>query len=619
MILLPFLNKAVLIVIFLLFLSSVQAIDYPYHPTHRIDFTSSNLPIVVIDLDAPMKAKNLDERVSATITILNRKDGSRNKMSDLNGIPDFSDRTIFDYRGKIGIKYRGNTSFSESAKKPFSVRTEDGNGKKMDINVLGMGAHDNWTLLAPYSDKSLIRDVLTFDLQRGYFEYTPPAKYCELVLEGVYQGVYIMAARARRGKNRIDLPKPGLSGDALTGGYLLEIDRADTPGFYLTHKPLRKDGQPYGIYPYVQYKYPDPEDIQEEQEIYIQDFMKRFEDALAGDDFKDPVTGYRAYLDDMSAIDYMLTEEFTHNIDGYRLSTPIYKYNDSRDPRLKFTIWDFNISLGNTRSMDCEKYYGWGYLELNEYGQFNAVPFWFQRLMADEAFVLKFRERWCLYRSTSHSDGHIVHKIDSLVALLNEAQERNFRAWNILGTYVWPNYFIGSTWEEEIGYLKNYIEKRTVWIDQELELRLIETEEGTAMPSVACKGVNVRLSAASPPQGMVFDCWTGDVGLLTNPYSATTTFVMPDMDVAFYASFKKGDIGSENIAPEDNPFLYPGLADDYIRIGGVENISYAIIDRLGQVLIAAAGYNGEAIDVSFLQPGVYIVRTEAKALLFIKK
>jgi hypothetical protein len=54
---------------------------------------------------------------------------------------------------------------------------------------------------------------------------------------------------------------------------------------------------------------------------------------------------------------------------------------------------------------------------------------------------------------------------DSLDVYLDEAQERNFNKWKILGNYVWPNYFFGNTWQEEMSYLNNWVLNRLSWMD----------------------------------------------------------------------------------------------------------------------------------------------------------
>ncbi|MDD6210379.1 MAG: CotH kinase family protein [Bacteroidales bacterium] len=605
-----------------LFVSVVFAVDYPYNPQQRIEFTSSDLPIVIIELNEPMKSKDEDQRVDATMTIVDRKDGLRNKIEDFENAPDFENKDIFDYHGKIGIKYRGNSSFTNSDKKPFSVRTQNEKGKKKEVSILGMGADSDWALLAPFSDKSMIRDVLTFDLARDYFDYTPTGKYCELVLEGVYQGIYIVAARVRRGTSRLNLPEPGESGDALTGGYHLEIDRSwDDPGFFSKYKPRDAYGKEKGNNIYFQYKYPEKEDYDngmQKQEQYIQDFINRFEDALNGDDFKDSVDGYRAFLDVTSTIDFIFTQEITRNVDGYRLSTPIYKYNNAKDSLLKFSIWDFNISLGNANYMDGQYTTGWVY-DNNRFDDANLVPFWFKRLMEDESFYHEMKERWSLYRSTNYSEENVHHKIDSLTNLLGEASVRNFEAWPILGKWVWPNAYVGNTWEGEINYLKGYITDRIHWIDEQLELYKVDIDNGTATPFSVCKGVEVCLTAAPAPEGMIFDRWEGDDLIsFADPYSESTTFIMPGEDVYVTALYKSSNVNI-NQAEAEQQTVYPNPADDFIMITGIENgACYSIINYWGQT-VQYAVYDGSLVDVSALFPGVYILKTGEKRVLFFKR
>ena len=55
--------------------------------------------------------------------------------------------------------------------------------------------------------------------------------------------------------------------------------------------------------------------------------------------------------------------------------------------------------------------------------------------------------------------------IDDAIAEMGEAVTRNHYHWQTLGRYVWPNFFVGDTYEEEIDYLKNWIGERIDWID----------------------------------------------------------------------------------------------------------------------------------------------------------
>ena len=123
-----------------------------------------------------------------------------------------------DYDGLINIRYRGNSSYTESEKKPYSIKTvKDSIGIKQKVSLLGMGKDDDWCLLAPWSDRSLIRAPLTYTLAEGYFEFVPKIKLCELIVNRIYYGVYHLSERIRRGKHRLDIKKTGDEGDELTG------------------------------------------------------------------------------------------------------------------------------------------------------------------------------------------------------------------------------------------------------------------------------------------------------------------------------------------------------------------------------------------------------------------
>lgn len=459
-----FFNSIVIPVVFLLLgslFSKGYAINdpkYPFHPPQVISFESSNLPIVILELDERMADKEADKRVSASMKIIWNKDGGRNKMSDVN----------YDYNGRVGIKYRGNSSFWNSDKKPFGLQTQNANGKKQAASVLGMGEDTDWALLAPFNDKSLIRDMLLYELMNGALEYVPTGKYCEVVLNGVYQGVYIMVARVRQGEHRININSPTAdTGDGLTGGYLLEIDRNDSPGFWSKIIPKDLSGNNMNTNPpYFQFKYPDEEDMSPAQIDYIKSHVNAMENAIAGLDFKDKEKGYRAYLDTVSMYDFYMAQEISKNIDSYRLSTPLYKYPDSRDKRFKFSIWDFNISMGNADYKDGWCPEGWAY-NTNKHGPDNNVPWMFKRVLEDELFLKGLSDRWKEHRKMRFSDNQIEHKIDSLVNLLDEAQSRNFQIWNRFGQYVWPNYYISYSWNDEIAFLKKWLKNRTAWLDSQ--------------------------------------------------------------------------------------------------------------------------------------------------------
>lgn len=438
-----------------------------YKPDNRnVAFTETNLPIVFIDTQNQMIDR--DERITARMTIIYNGENQLNYMDTLA-----HPNQKADYSGYIDLKYRGNSSFTNSDKKPYAIRAlnkplEEG-GKKQKVSILGMGKDNDWALLAPYADKSMIRDVLAFTLARPFFEYVPTGKYCEMIMDGTYYGVFIFSERVRKGNNRLDLPDPGESGDALTGGYHIEVDRDDEAVYTSKHSPVDSKGNaiPYKKISF-QYKNMDQDEFSKAQLDYLHGYIDAFENSLTSADYKNPETGYRKYMDVTSFIDYMLSTEFCHNVDGYRLSTNLYKYRDSKDPRFKTSLWDMNLGFGNADYNEGWRADTWAY-NFNDIARSDnqLVPFWWYKLLKDDSFVKEVKERWKLYRETSYSDENIEQTIDSLTTLLNTkgAQTRNSQAWPRWGRYVWPNKYVASSYNEEIAYLKDWIQQRLTFMD----------------------------------------------------------------------------------------------------------------------------------------------------------
>ena len=114
--------------------------------------------------------------------------------------------TTEGYDGPIGIKLRGNSSLGFNQKK-YTIETRDDNGKQVDVGLLGMPAHSDWVLLAPYNDVSMMRDPLAFQLWRDMGHWGPRTVMCELMMDGEYRGIYILCEAIKRDKNRVNISK----------------------------------------------------------------------------------------------------------------------------------------------------------------------------------------------------------------------------------------------------------------------------------------------------------------------------------------------------------------------------------------------------------------------------
>ena len=152
----------------------------------NVRLTQTNLPIVFMNVDGEMIDRY--ERITARMKIIDNGEGNLN-YADTVAHPGQN----IDYEGYIALRYRGNSSYSSSDKKPYSFRTLDApleqDGQKVKVKIMGMPKDNNWAMLAPYSDKSMMRDVLAFELSRQWMGWTPRARFCELILDGTYYGV----------------------------------------------------------------------------------------------------------------------------------------------------------------------------------------------------------------------------------------------------------------------------------------------------------------------------------------------------------------------------------------------------------------------------------------------
>ncbi|MEJ1241553.1 CotH kinase family protein [Chryseolinea sp. T2] len=424
----------------------------------KVSFTSSNLPVVVINTNGGTIVD--DPKIGASMGIIDNGT-ERNSVTD----------PFNDFSGKIGIEIRGSSS-QMFPKKQYGIELRDDTGKGLSASLLGLPEEEDWVLFAPYNDKSLMRDALAYNLGRQLTGYTPRTRYCEVVVNDVYQGVYVLIEKIKRDKNRLDINKldpDEVTGNNLTGGYIIKIDKTTGgtgEGWTSEYKPPLANQQTI----YFQYEYPDASDIVPQQSAYIHSYVNSFEAALSAENFSDPISGYTQYADIDSFIDYLIIQELTRNVDGYRLSAFMYKKRDSDGGKLHMgPIWDFNLAFGNADYCSGGDAEGWA-LDFNSVCPTDnwLVPFWWKRLFRDESFGSRVAARWAELRADKFSNNRILSKVDSMNVLLNEAQARNFTAWKVLGKYVWPNLYVGKSFAEEVTYLRSWIEQRLAWMDSNL-------------------------------------------------------------------------------------------------------------------------------------------------------
>jgi hypothetical protein len=420
-------------------------------------FTSSDLPIVVVNTNGQSIQNGVE--IVADMGVIYNGPGQRNYLSDSFNV----------YDNLINIEIRGQSS-AGFPQKQYHVETRDSNNLNLHVPFFGMPAENDWILYAPYNDKSLMRNVLTYKLARDMGHWAARTRFCEMMLNGVYNGVYVFMEKIKRDPGRVNIQQilPSYTfGNYVTGGYIFSIDK--DPADWTS--PIPPNNSTNGQTIQFHYVYPDPLTISPQQETYLQAYVDSFEQALADSNFQHPLTGYRKYAEVKSFSDYFLLNELSNNVDGYRLSTYLHKERDSHGGLIKAgPVWDYNLAWHNANYCDGDRYDVWTYqfnsVCSNDYWQ---IPFWWDRLVQDSAFQKTTYCRWQELRSTILDTVNLFAAIDSMAQEVDEAQHRHFQQFPILGNYVWPNPSpLAATFPKEIRNTKDWIVNRLAWLDSNM-------------------------------------------------------------------------------------------------------------------------------------------------------
>lgn len=421
----------------------------------QVNFTDSNLPIVVITTQAGESINDIS-RIICDMGVIDNLGGARNYLTD----------PFNNYNDKISIEIRGSTS-QQYPKKSYGFETQNILGENNNVPLLGLPPENDWILYGPYPDKTLLRNVLTFDLSRKFGHYASNYRFCELLINGEYLGVYILLERIKRDQNRVNIANvlpQDTSGIELTGGYIVKVDKPTGEVGYSWNSGYNNE---------VKFQFHDPEfdELNPIQASYMENFISEFEDAIWGAQFDDPLLGYQAYIETNSFYDFFILQELGRTVDGYRSSSFLYKDKSSGSWNGKLTagpMWDFNLSYGNADYCDADLTSGWQY-NFDEICDFtSAIPFWWEKLLTSSSYQNGLKCRWEeLRQGPLHTDS-VNYFIDSLASYLEESRIRNFQKWPIIGVYVNWNAFVGNTYDEDLNFLKSYIELRSLWIDNNL-------------------------------------------------------------------------------------------------------------------------------------------------------
>ena len=404
--------------------------DESLNDTNDVAYTS-DVPQVYITEDGELTK---DTYTDANIVVKDVKGGTFNTI---------------DTTGKI--KLRGNSTL-QAAKKPYTIKFTS------KQNLFGMGKDKKWVLLANAYDKSLIRSKLFYDFtNKTCVKYTPDSQYVDLWLNNVYKGSYLLVEPIEADKNRVDI-------DPHNGDYLLEIEkeRNESDVKYLkTNLGIR-------------FAINEPEDPNDEQVQYLQNFISKVEDAISSNEYDE----YSKYIDVDSFVDYYIVLELSKGVDTSYSSTRFY----IKDGKLYGgPVWDFDLSAGNAS----QNLYSWYYTSPTEgYGYIGLVANdikWYQKLLANEKFLSLVKQKYLELQPEIENlymdNGLGTNKIDQLSEKYKISFNNNYTiaGWPIdsvcgpFERYPYPTY------KENLDYLRMFLKKRNNWLLDYYGLQTLES------------------------------------------------------------------------------------------------------------------------------------------------
>jgi CotH protein len=484
------------------------------NPTFSPAAGQINLPILNINTNnVPIDSKTTD--VSGTISITSA-DGSTTYL------PESSDTD-----NTATFHVHGNTT-AQMPKLPYAMKL----GTSIDLlNLLGVQCgyvtgsgkatcdkSKSYILLANYDDKSLLRDWAASSLanaihfgdgSNGYLSepalsptpsgtsalmpWAPHSTYVELFLNGQYEGNYQLIEKVNVDSHRVNIPElteSDTSTNAVTGGYLMEIDHHEDEAYVF----FTPQGVPIGL---IDPDFsPDPE--VSAQTEYISSYVTDAENALFSTNYTDPALGWRAYFDEASLVNFYIVNDVMGNVDGGDFNSSVYLSKTAGNPFLYMgPIWDFDVSSGNVNYEPI----------VSPTSPWMQTSVWYKQFFSDPAFTADVQTQWNTLKQNDVFTNWIW-SIQQQSTVLGQSAQNNFTRWPMIGETVWPNPSAQDTYPESVAAFTDWINQRIGYLDAVLNKETQSSVEIVSGPVTAVAGSSVIYkvhvgSASGTPTGHV--------------------------------------------------------------------------------------------------------------------
>ena len=355
---------------------------------------------------------------------------------------------VYNGEGIIGmplqIKGRANYSWS-FPQKPYTLKLEEA------APLLGMNTGKKWVLITTWSDKTLLRNYITLNLASELvgMEYSVQTRYVDVYLNGKYNGLYVLSQKIGLGDRQVDA-------DAL-----FEIEaqyrHADCSNCIIP---------PSGTHIMFVEPISDAADEEERERLMrtYRQLIVKADTAIMSRGIED----YSRFIDVDSFVDWYIVNELVKNYDS-GFTTSCYMY--AKDGKLHMgPCWDYDTCMGNQMgAADCLYPEGFHVAE-------SGFSPWYRTLTKEEGFVQALHARWTeLYES-----GKIAafrQYMEDLPEFLSESRVLDQKKWpqklKMSDLRGWMSRF---TYDEELDYLKDWVDTRIRWLNAQWNENAEETD-----------------------------------------------------------------------------------------------------------------------------------------------
>lgn len=431
-------------------------------PIIRIDTGGQTIPGNVIVQDGDVEiyetAEDGSEEIYVTIETI-EQEGKWHHASDE---ADIESNAMFRIRGNSSRNFDKKNYRIKLVKDETAVENEE-------LPLLGMSVDNDWALHGPFLDKTLMRNYMWMNISAEIMGYAPNVRFCELIIDGEYQGVYVLMETIKEDDFRVNLSDYDERTDQTS--YIILMDRvmeeiSEMNNYtWYTHQLEFLDDVRTGF----QVIYPNELALTEEKKEYIEDDISKIERGLYSADMPIGRYDYDEELDVDSFVDYYVLQEFLANNDAFFRST--YLYRDVRGTLHCGPVWDYNNVADNF------------FRAFSYHGFLLANRSWYGRLMTDDEFVEKVISRYKELREGVLSDEYIEKYIDDVIEFLGPAIERNDEVWGysydptttskdahrIPDGDVTLEEINPSSYEDAVSKMKTYLKARGEWMDENIE------------------------------------------------------------------------------------------------------------------------------------------------------